>query len=143
MAAELEFIIRHIDDLKVIMVGVSQGAAFTNSVMQQLTRLQRVYSIELGMFFPYLSRRVITERTLALDWNGLVPDAAVRRDLMAGVRASLAAPYRCLGHWLVGRPVGLNSCVNVRGHNYDWGYAYVQRRVVGFLEGNFDTTTNE
>ncbi len=136
-AAEVEFITRHIDNLKVVLMGVSQGAAFTNAVMQQLGKLDRVYSIELGMFFPHLSRRVLTERTLALDWNGLVPDAAVRRDLLAGARAYLAAPFRWLAHLLKGRPVKFGHCVNVRGHNYDWGYPYVRRRVTGFLETNF------
>ena len=54
MAAEVEFMTRYIDNLKVILIGVSQGAAFTNSVMQQLNKHRRVYSIELGFFFPYL-----------------------------------------------------------------------------------------
>ncbi len=139
MAAELEFITRHIDNLNVVMIGVSQGAAFTNSVMQQLPSHSQVYSIELGFFFPYRSRRVLTERILAIDSNGLVPDAAVRRDLMAGGRAYLAAPFRWLAYLLRGRPVGISKCVNVRGHNYDWGYPYVQRQVTGFLEANFST----
>src|SRR3990170_639002 len=30
MAAELEFITRHLNELQVIMIGVSQGAAFSN-----------------------------------------------------------------------------------------------------------------
>ncbi len=139
LATEVEFVTRHVENLKVVLIGASQGAAFVNAAMQQLTRLQRVYSVELGMFFPYISRRVITERTLSLDWNGLVPDAAVRRDIMAGVRAYVAAPFRWAKHWLKGRPVKFSNCVNVRGHNYDWGYPYVQRRVVDFLETNFGT----
>lgn len=139
MAAELEFITRHIDNLKVVLIGISHGAGFSNAVMQQLTRLHQIYSIELGVFFPYLPRRVITKRTLALDSNGLVPDAAVRRELMVGVRAYLAAPFRWLKHRLEGKSVKFSSCVNVRGHNYDWGYPYVRRRVVDFLETNFGT----
>lgn len=141
LATEVEFITRHLDNLKVVLIGASQGAAFVNAVMQQLPKLQTVYSIELGMFFPYISRRAITERTLSLDWNGMVPDAAVRRDIKAGVRAYTAAPFRWAGHWLRGRPVKFSNCVTVRGHNYDWGYPYVQRRVVGFLETNFGNNT--
>jgi len=141
LATEVEFITGHLDNLKVVLIGASQGAAFVNAVMQQLPSLQPVYSIELGMFFPYISRRVITERTLSLDWNGMVPDAAVRRDLMAGFRAYTAAPFRWAMRWLQGRPVKFSNCVNVRGHNYDWGYPYVQRRVVDFLETNFGNDT--
>jgi hypothetical protein len=139
LAAELDFITSHVDGLKVILIGASQGAGFSNSVTQRLTRPLPVYSIELGMFFPHISKRVITERTLAVDWNGIVPDAAVRRDILAGVRAYVAAPLRWLKHWLKGRPVRFTDCVSVRGHNYDWGYPYVRRRVTDFLETNFST----
>ncbi|MFC1893325.1 hypothetical protein ACFLYR_04730 [Chloroflexota bacterium] len=139
MAAELEFITRHVNGLKVVIIGVSQGAAFTNSVMQKLDNQHQVYSIELGFFFPYMPYRVITEKTLAIDSNGFVPDAAVRRDLMAGARAYMAAPFRWLVHLLRGRPVKFSNCINVRGHDYDWGYPYVRRRVTSFLETNFGT----
>ena len=33
--------------------------------------------------------------------------------------------------------------VNIRGHNYDWGYPYVRRRVTNFLETNFSTRHTE
>ncbi len=139
MAAELEFITQHIDNLKVVLIGISQGAAFTNSVMQQLTRLDRVYSIEFGMFFPHISRRVITERTLVLDSNGLVPDAAVRLDIMAVAKAYMVAPFRWVKHLLKARLVRFGYCVRVRGHDYDWGYPQVRQQVVDFLETNFGT----
>ena len=139
MATELEFVSRHLTNPKVILIGISQGAGFTNAVMQQLTRIHQIYSIELGMFFPHLSRRVLTEKTLALDWNGIVPDAAVRRDMSAGARAYMAAPFKWLKYQVERQPVAFSHCVNIRGHNYDWGYPYVRRRVTDFLENNFGT----
>lgn len=137
MAAELEFITRHISNLKVIQLGVSQGAAFTNAVMQQLQGLRRIYSIELGMFFWHRPRRVITGRTLAIDSNGVVPDAAVQGAILAGIRAYLAAPFRWLGYRLMGKPVKFSHCINVRGHNYDWHYPRLQQEIVDFLKLNF------
>ncbi|HEY77786.1 MAG TPA: hypothetical protein G4O09_01580 [Dehalococcoidia bacterium] len=139
MAAELELVTRHLDDLKVILIGVSQGAAFANAVMRQLDGHHRVYSIELGMFFFHLSRRVVTERTLSMDSNGSEPDAAVRRDMLPVFRAYAAAPVRWAGLLLKGRPVRFTYCVNVRGHNYDWGYPEVQKQVTDFLRANFGT----
>jgi hypothetical protein len=139
LAAVIEFVASHLEHLRVIMIGISQGAAFSNSVMQQMNSLKRVYSIELGMFFPYLSHRLITEKTLAIDSNGLVPDAAVRRDIKAYIRAYSAAPFRWTWHLLRGRPVRFINCVNVRGHNYDWRYPFRQQ-VVDFLDKNFSTT---
>jgi pimeloyl-ACP methyl ester carboxylesterase len=145
MAAELELVTRHLDDLKVILIGVSQGAAFANAVMRQLDGHDRVYSIELGMFFFHLSRRVVTERTLSMDSNGSEPDAAVRRDMLPVFRAYAAAPVRWAGLLLKGRPIRFTYCVNVRGHNYDWGYPEVQKQVTDFLQTKFGpaTTANQ
>jgi pimeloyl-ACP methyl ester carboxylesterase len=141
MAAELELVTRHLDDLKVILIGVSQGAAFANAVMRQLDGHHRVYSIELGMFFFHLSRRVVTERTLSMDSNGSEPDAAVRRDMLPVLRAYAAAPVRWARLLLKGRPVRFTYCVNVRGHNYDWGYPEVQKQITDFLQNKFGTAT--
>jgi hypothetical protein len=141
MAAELELITRHLDNLKVILIGVSQGAAFANAVMRQLDGHHQVYSIELGMFFFHLSRRVVTERTLSMDSNGSEPDAAVRRDMLPVFRAYAAAPVRWAGLLLKGRPVRFTYCVNVRGHNYDWDYPEVQKQVTDFLKAKFGPAT--
>ena len=53
LAAELKFLTQHINNLKVILIGISQGAAFGNAVMRCLGKPQQVYSIELGMPFAY------------------------------------------------------------------------------------------
>jgi hypothetical protein len=145
MAAELELITRHLDNLKVILIGVSQGAAFANAVMRQLDGHHRVYSIELGMFFFHLSRRVVTERTLSMDSNGAEPDAAVRCDMLPVLRAYAAAPVRWARLLLKGKPVRFTYCVNVRGHNYDWSYPEVQKQVTDFLQNKFGgaTTANQ
>jgi hypothetical protein len=140
MAAELELVTRHLDDLKVILIGVSQGAAFANAVMRQLDGHHRVYSIELGMFFFHLSRRLITKQTLSMDSNGFEPDAAVCRDMLPVIRAYSAAPVRWIKLLLKGKPVRFTYCVNVRGHNYDWSYPEVQKQVTDFLLTKFGTT---
>lgn len=137
MAAELKFITQHITNLKVILVGVSQGAAFGNAVIQQLDGLRQVYSIELGMFFPYMSRRVVTERTLVIDSNGAVPDPMVHRNLRAGFRAYITAPFRWIKYRLQGKPEKFTYCINVPGHEYSWEYPEVRRQIEDFLNANF------
>lgn len=144
MAAELEFIIRHLSSLKVILIGVSNGAAFSNAVMQQLGKLRHIYSIELGVFFPHMSRRVVTKRTLAIDSNGLVPDTGAQRNMIAGLKAYLTALFKtALIRWvkyrLEGKRVKFTHCINVPGHEYDWEYPEVQRQIVDFLGVNFGT----
>lgn len=142
MAAELKFITQHFKDLKVILIGASQGAAFSNAVMRQLGELRQVYSIELGIFFPHMSRRVITERTLAIDSNGIMPDPVAHRNLKAGFKAYITAPFRWMKYRLEGKPQKLTYCINVPGHEYNWEYPGVHPRIIDFLETNFGTKDN-
>jgi len=139
MATELQFITQHINNLKVILIGVSQGAAFSNAVMQQLGGLDQVYSIELGIFFPHMSRRVVTENTLAMDSNGLVPDPVAHRNLKIGVKTYVTAPFRWIKYRLQGRPETFAYCINVPGHEYSWEYPEVRRQIEDFLETTFGT----
>ena len=143
VAAELEFLAWHINNLKVILIGVSQGAAFGNAVMQHLSEHCQVYSIELGMLFTQRPRRVVTERTLAIDSNGLMPDAMMEWDIITMLKAFLAAPFRWLKYWLGGKPTKFSYCINVPGHEYNWEYPEVRQQVGDFLEANFSTKSSE
>ncbi len=142
MAAELKFITQHISNLKIILIGASQGAAFSNAVMRQLDELHQVYSIELGIFFPHMPRRVVTERTLAIDSNGVMPDPMAHRNLKAGFKAYLTAPSRWVKYRLQGKPEKFTYCINTPGHDYNWEYPEVQRQIVDFLNLNFVTKSN-
>ncbi|MBI4267391.1 MAG: hypothetical protein HY662_01235 [Chloroflexi bacterium] len=135
--AELKFILEHNDYLRVLLVGASQGAAFSNAIMRQLDGLPRVYSLEFGIFFPHMAWRVVTERTLAIDSNGQMPDPIAHRNLKIGIMAYITSPYLWVKYRLEGRPQKLTYCVNAPGHNYDWEYPEVQRRVKDFLETKF------
>lgn len=137
MAAELEFITQHLNSLKMIMIGVSQGAAFTNAVSQCLKERDQVFSIELGMPFPYQSRRVITDKTLAVDGNGLMPDALMEWDIVTIVKTYSSAPFRWAKSRLLRKPVKFTLCINLPGHDYNWEYPEVQRQIEDFLNTNF------
>jgi hypothetical protein len=139
LAAELEFLTRHISGLKVVLMGISQGAVFSNAVMQQLQGLRQVYSIELGIVFLHRSRRVVTERTLAIDSNGLMPDAMMEWDVLTMLKAFAVAPFRWIKYWLEGKPKKLSLCINVPGHEYNWEHPEVRRQIGEFLETNFGT----
>jgi len=142
MAAELEFMIRHLNNIKVIMVGASQGAAFSNAVMQRLHGFRQAYSIEVGMPFLYRSRRVVTERTLAVDSNGLMPDALMEWDIITIVKVGFAAPFRWIKYRLQGKPLKFTRCINVPGHDYNWDYPEVRQRIEDFLDANFGDKSN-
>ncbi len=142
MAAELKFVAQHINNLKVILIGVSQGAAFGNAVMRQLGEIPQVYSIELGICYPHVSRRVVTERTLAMDSNGLMPDLMIHRNLKARFKAFITAFFRWFKHRLEGKPAKFTHLINLPGHEYSWDYPDVQRQIIDFLNLNFGTKSN-
>jgi hypothetical protein len=137
LAAEVEFLTRHIENLRVILIGVSQGAGFSNAVMQRLNELKRVYSIELGVFFYYRPRRVITERTLAIDHNGLTPDAVIEGDLLTLVMTLPMACLRWVKYRLKGKPVKFSRCIKLAGHDYRWEYPRVSQQIGDFLRAHF------
>jgi len=143
MSAELEFITRHFKELQVILIGVSQGAAFSNAVVQNLNGQNRIYSIEMGLPFPYKSRRVITQKTLALDSNGLMPDALMEWDVPVIVKTYLTAPYRWIKYRLTGKRIKFTYCINVSGHDYNWDYPEVQQKIEDFLINNFGNNNVE
>ncbi|MFC2010734.1 hypothetical protein ACFLUR_00360 [Chloroflexota bacterium] len=142
MATELKFVTHHLNTLKVILIGASQGAAFNNAVMQQQGDLRRVYSLELGIPFLYKSRRVITTRTIALDGNGLMPDALMEWDVPTVLRTYFAAPFRWIRYKLQGKHIKFTYCINVPGHDYNWDYPEVQRQIEDFLNLNFGTKSS-
>jgi len=142
LVAELRFITRHLQALTVIMIGASQGAAFSNAVMRQLGEIDRVYSIELGIFFPHMPRRVITKRTLAIDSNGTMPDPMANRNLRIGFQAYLTAPWRWIKSRLEGKPQKFTYCINAPGHDYNWEYPDVQGKIIDFLNLNFGDKSN-
>jgi hypothetical protein len=137
MAAELEFVTRHFENLEIILIGVSQGAAFSNAVMQHLNEQHHVVSIEMGLPFYYRSRRVITERTLALDSNGDMPDDLMDLNVPVILITYFTAPFRWLKHRIHGKKLKFSYCINVPGHNYDWQYPEVHRRIENFLVNKF------
>jgi pimeloyl-ACP methyl ester carboxylesterase len=137
MAAEIRFLTQHLNKLRIVMIGVSQGAAFSNAVAQYLNGDDRIFSIELGTPFPYKSRRVITDSTLALDSNGLMPDSLLEWNVPVIFRTYASAPFRWLKYKIQGKNIKFTYCINVPGHDYNWDYPEVQRQVEEFLTLKF------
>ncbi len=137
MAAWLRFIVAHVKGIRIVLIGVSQGAAFGNAVMQCLGVGCPVYSIELGFPFLYRYRRKVTEKTLAIDSNGLKSDKFVNGTLLQAAVIFLAAPLKWLGYRMQGKKVLLSHCVRAPGHEYDCGNPVVGEQITDFLEANF------
>ena len=142
MAAEMKFITEHLTDLKIVMIGVSQGAAFSNAVLQKMDGQERIFSIELGTPFFYRSKRVVSDRTLTLDSNGLMPDSLMEWNVPVILRTYLGAPFRWVKYKLQGKNIKFTYCINVPGHDYNWDYPEVQRQIEEFLQQKFGNNSD-
>lgn len=143
LAAELCFITRHLDRVKIVMVGVSQGAGFSNAVMRQLGSREPIYSIELGMVFAQVPRRLSNDHTLAIDGNGVYRDPIVQRDLWAGAKAYAIAPLLWLRYQIARQPRRFTRCVVMPGHDYSWEYPGVREKIEDFLNSKFGNNLEE
>ncbi|UCD09207.1 MAG: hypothetical protein JSU79_00765 [Dehalococcoidales bacterium] len=137
MAAEMKFMTEHLTNLKIVMIGVSQGAAFSNAVLQNMDGQERIYSLELGTPFFYKSRRVISHQTLTLNSNGLMPDSLMEWNVPVILKTYLGAPFRWTKYKLQGKNIKFTYCINVPGHDYNWDYPEVQRQIEEFLQEKF------
>lgn len=150
LAAKIDFLTQHVTDLKVIVAGQSNGAAFTGEVVKRLEYNPGVYSIQVGI--PFWHRVWATSRSLVIANNGIGADVLTRKDVLALVKANWAKLF-IINHvpsftpvdWLITRVVLVFVSYNfglgleAPGHEYMWEYPGVGPVIKAFLVENFGT----
>jgi len=130
LKAEVEFFTKHIDGLKVVLAGNSDGGVYTNEVTQLLANNSRVYSIICGL--PFYYRSSVPERALVINDNGVIPDVLASGNVASLIWANVThlpthrAPE---GHVLL--------YFRAPGHIYTWDHARVRTEITSFLKTNF------
>jgi hypothetical protein len=131
LASRVEFLTSHILGIKVILTGVSNGTLVCESVMNILRDTPGVYSIQLGP--PFWSNSIVSDRSLIMRSNGVVPDSFSQGDLFTIIRANLEALFGVsqdnAGHILL--------YIGAPGHDYQWQYPEVRSQIISFLQQNF------
>jgi hypothetical protein len=135
LATRVEFLTSNIPGLKVIIVAESNGTVITDKVMGILRDNPRVFSIQTGP--PYWLKRVMWDRTLVMNDNGIDPDSLTQGNL-------LAMAWGNLRKWLhLAQPVTDYGTpphiVGAPGHDYWWQYPKVYSQITEFLEENLGT----
>ena len=136
-ARRLEGVLRKHPDLRVVMVGLSNGAAFANAVMAQLEdwAFDRAISVECGPPVYYLP--VESDRSLTIIKQGEdplfsgVPDQVLSNTVgvLAGMVVSL----------LSGSPLSFQAALRESGHEYLW--PEIAPEVTGFIDRWLDDQT--
>jgi len=131
LASRIEFLTRHITDLRVIIVGESTGTIIADSAMSLLRDNPRVYSIQTGP--PFWHKNVMLERTLVLQNNSIMPDYFSRGDILTLVCANLEGLFG-FSQDEAGR---ILLYLHAPGHEYWWQDPEVYSQITSFLQQNF------
>ncbi len=150
LAAKIDFLTKQVTDLKVIITGQSNGAAFAGEVITYLKDDPGVYSIQVGI--PFWHRVSKASQSLVIDNNGLGADALTERDLVRLLKANLVrifilnhAPSFTPVDWVITRailifsPYKFGLGLQAPGHEYMWEYPGVGPAIEAFLVKNFGT----
>jgi hypothetical protein len=148
LAAKIDFLTQHTSNLKVIITGQSNGAAFTGEVANRLKDNPKVYSIQVGI--PFWHRVHEVGRSLVIDSSGIGSDALADRDLVAIIKSNWDK-LLILNHvpaftpvdWFISRTALILTSYKfglgllAPGHEYMWEYPGVGPVIEAFLVNNF------
>lgn len=148
LAAKIDFLTKRVSDLKIIVTGQSNGAAFAGEVIRNLEENPRVYSIQIGI--PFWHRVFKTSRSLVIDNNGIGIDSLAQRDIFGLFKANLGKIF-IINHvpsftpidWVISRvvlvfaPYNFGVGLQAPGHEYMWEYPGVGPVIEAFLVDHF------
>ncbi|MDY6833724.1 MAG: hypothetical protein SVY53_02865 [Chloroflexota bacterium] len=136
LAAEVQLLTQNNPHTRVIITGLSQGAAYTNKVMTLLKSNEQVYGIEAGC--PFYCSPLQSERTLIIEDNGVEGDAFADGDAMVLLGCLFDAHLNWALDGFAGGPMKLGGYFDPPGHSYEWHYPGVGQRITEFLIDHFE-----
>ena len=133
LASRVEFLTTHIEDLKVIIVGESNGSVIADSAMRILRDNLRAYSIQTGP--PFWYKNIMLDRTLILRSNEMIPDSFSQGDFLMMIASTLETLF---AFPQTGDKSGkILLYFGAPGHDYYWQYPGVYSQITSFLQENF------
>lgn len=99
---------------KVIMAGLSNGAAFVDAAMSEI-KDDKVFAIELGA--PFWKKNVKSDNILSLNNQADILANGKLGELLWSV---MKAPFVWLGSNLSGKWMSFGTAVHIDGHDYPW-----------------------
>lgn len=133
LASRVEFLTKHIEDIKVIIVGESNGSIIADSAMNILRNNPQVYSIQTGP--PFWHKNVMLDRTLVLKSNEEFPDSFSQGDFLRMFASTLEALFGFSQS--EDNPGKILLYIRAPGHEYWWQHPGVYSQIINFLQENF------
>jgi pimeloyl-ACP methyl ester carboxylesterase len=133
-AKDLDSIIEKFPDKKIILAGLSNGAAFINETYGKVSEglNDSLYAISVGS--PFWSEKAEGKNVLQIDNNG--------KDTLSGGKigslllATIKAPFKWFFSKTAGESVSLSKAFQAEGHSYSWSSPETRDSILMFLENN-------
>lgn len=130
LSKEIEEFLKENPGKKIIIAGLSNGAAFVDDTMEKISDnvKNRVYAIEVGV--PFWKEKLNSENVLLLNNEGKDPLAKGETKVL--LSSLFKAPFKWLLAKISGENLTFSQAFYMPGHEYSW--VKVKADVVTFLE---------
>jgi len=130
-AEKIESFINNYPERKIVMAGLSNGASFVDSAMENLEkRVDGVFSIEIGT--PFWGKDMQGENTLNLKNE---EDILARGDIDQLLISLIRAPFVWVYDSLKGEKTSFSEAMMITGHEYYW--PEVEKEITSFVKEKF------
>jgi len=133
LAEKVEFLAEQFPDKKIIMAGLSSGAALVDGTIEEISENSQIYAIEVGA--PFWEETFESENILQLNNNG--KDTLAAGEIKTLIFSLAKAPSKWIISKLNGQNLTFSQAVQAPGHEYFWDSPEVGPQIVTFLEDKF------
>jgi hypothetical protein len=133
LAEKVEFLAEQFPDKKIIMAGLSSGAALVDETIEEISENSQIYAIEVGT--PFWAETFESENTLQLNNNG--KDSLSVGEIKTLILSLAKAPFKWILAKINGEDLTFSQAIRVPGHEYSWSSPEVGPQIVTFLENKF------
>ena len=133
LVKEIEFLREKSPDAKIIVAGLSSGAALAEETMKNISQISQIYAIELGI--PFWIDKSKTENILRLDNHK--KDSLVVGKKKVLLTSFIKSPFRWVYSKINGEELAFSETIQAPGHEYFWSSPEVGPQITAFLENKF------
>ena len=148
LAEKVEFLAKQFPDKKIIMTGLSSGAALVDETIEEISENSQVYAIEVGTPFwaeTFKSENILQlperseewRRTNVLRLNNNGKDSLSAGEIKTLILSLAKAPFKWVSAKINGEELTFSQAIWVPGHEYFWDSPEVGPQIVTFLEKKF------
>lgn len=137
LAEQLELHLVKNPEERIIITGLSNGAAFSNQIIEKIPQAEgsKILAVEVGT--PFWEKPLQADNVLFLDNNG--QDSLADRKVSNLLISLIKAPFRVISAKLCGTNISFARSIQVPGHEYTWE-SLTGRQISQFLRENFDSS---